>query len=411
MSPKLRVLFVSLTNDIGSDRLVSEFGRHGAVCGVLARPGAYSTLSRFVARKFLLPHRLGAWGASLGLARRLAGVVAAWRPDRIIPLDELAALAVRTVALSRGTKPAVRDLIVGSLGAPSGYAAACHRMPLMELAAGLGVRVPEFCAGTLDAAGLPFPLVLKRDHSSGSGGVAAAHNPAELATRLKAFRKRQFAKTALARLAGYGHRPGPMLIQRHVEGVLAMHSVVCRDGQVLDGISFEAVQIHPTKGSSTKLRVLDNNEMANAARTLAESLGCSGFVSFDFLLDDSGRAYLIEMNPRPIGSTHLARLFGHDLCHAFLTGQAARPTSSLDREQVVALFPKELERDPDSSCLDRGAGLFHDVPADEPAIVNAYLDHLAALHPGYRNTHRSRLGQASSPELAPGWPMAGMPAH
>lgn len=153
-----------------------------------------------------------------------------------------------------------------------------------------------------------------------------------------------------------------------------------------------AVQTHPEKRSSTVLKPINSPAMDEAARRLVASLGCSGFVSFDFILDASRQPWLLEMNPRPIGSTHLGRLFGHDLAHAFITHEARRdpqPPASL----AVALFPKELERDPSGALIDGGL-VVHDVPWDEPAIVAAYVDHLARCHPKRAEDLRQRFGMA-----------------
>jgi hypothetical protein len=38
---------------------------------------------------------------------------------------------------------------------------------------------------------------------------------------------------------------------------------------------------------------------------------------------------------------------------------------------MVALFPKEMERDPDSPYL-RSADVLHDVPLEDPALLDAY---------------------------------------
>jgi hypothetical protein len=64
----------------------------------------------------------------------------------------------------------------------------------------------------------------------------------------------------------------------------------------------------------------------------------------------------------------------------------------------VALFPKELERDPSGALADR-ARIVHDVPWDEPAVVAAYVEHLARLHPTRAGDLRRRFGLLA-PETA-----------
>lgn len=392
MTEAPRVLFLSLTNDVGSDRIVGELGRAGARCAVLGPAGCFAGLSRCVERRFDLPGALGTWAATLRLRRRLRRAVHAWHADQVIPLDELAALLLRTVAVERGTDPEVRAVLVRSFGKPVGYAAACHRLALMDTAAAAGVPTPAFAGA--DLPGTPsFPLVVKRDHSSGSGGVQVVRNPAELVAALRGARLKQTVKRAMARAAGYRHGADPILLQSFVPGTLAMRTVVARDGAVLDGISFTAVRSNPDTRASTILAPIDSAGMTDAASRIVAALGCSGFVSFDFMVDRQGQPLLIEMNPRPIGSTHLGRAFGHDLARAFLTGRAKTETAGAEAAHAVALFPKELERDP-TVDPERTPGLRHDVPWDEPQVVSAYLTHLARRHPTSAALLQERFGGA-----------------
>jgi predicted ATP-grasp superfamily ATP-dependent carboligase len=94
------------------------------------------------------------------------------------------------------------------------------------------------------------------------------------------------------------------------------------------------------------VRHIENDEMERAAAIMTAALGCSGFVSFDFMLDpDTGRAVLIEMNPRSITSSHLGGLFGYDICGALaghLMGTPLPPEKPGLTPATVALFPKEL---------------------------------------------------------------------
>ena len=393
-----RLLFLSLTNDIGSDRIVSELGRYGAACAVLAPARAYATLPRCVGRHYAIPARLGVVARALALRSRLTDAVRSWHPTGIIPLDELSALLLRSIARETRTLDDVRALLVRSLGRVDGYAAACHRVPLMETAAQVGVAIPPFFSvpgrdRCRHATG--FPMMVKRDHSSGSGGVVVAGDEVHLAKALRAARLKQEVKRGLSRLAGFDHGDAAILVQQFVPGRLAMHTAVACEGRTIDGQSLLAVRSHPQKRSSTVLQPIESSAMAEAARRIIEALGCSGFVSFDFIVDESEQPLLIEMNPRPIGSTHLGRLFGHDLAAAFLTGQASGGTPQ-DEIVDVALFPKELERAPDA---ERMADLYHDVPWDEPHVLAAYVEHLARLHPGHAEQLRRLFGRSDRRKL------------
>jgi ATP-grasp domain len=175
------------------------------------------------------------------------------------------------------------------------------------------------------------------------------------------------------------------LVQSFAPGVPAFRTVSARKGRVIAGVSFAAERIHPEPtGASTVVRLVENREMDDVAAAMTAALGCSGFVSYDFMLDeDQGRAALIEMNPRCVGSCHLGGLFGHDICGALvaeLSGSSAPRPHGLSTTKLVALFPKELERDPNSPYL-RSSNVLHDVPRDDPALITAYLRRLTKLHP------------------------------
>lgn len=395
MSHQPRILFVTLSDDVGSERIVSEMARRGAACAVLGRPGSVASRCRGVALRSALPGHGGLWAAALGVARRAEALASAWRPDAVVPLDDMAAQVLRDLAVLPRTIPALRCLLEASLGAPSRYGIASCRGQLIETAAALGLRVPaqrrlDDPSGAAAAAlALGYPLMLKRENTCGGSGVTLVRDPAGLAAAVEAAGRKARAKRAVRRLFGFRPSAGaPLTLQAHVAGDLAMRTVACRAGRVLDGVSFLAEALDPpVTGSSTAVRWIDHPEMDEAARRLVAALTCSGFVSFDFILAEDGSAHLIEMNARPVGSGHLGARFGHDVYGRWLAQfpgwQDAAPVASLaPPPRRVALFPKEMARDPDSPLLAPGADALHDVPWDEPDVLAAYRDRLARRHPG-----------------------------
>ena len=175
------------------------------------------------------------------------------------------------------------------------------------------------------------------------------------------------------------------MLQSYVPGTPAFRNIAAWKGQVLTGVNFIAEQTHPKPtGASTVIRQIENAEMDQAASRITAALGFSGFVSYDFIVDrDSGAASLIEVNPRCTGSTHLGRLWDLDVCGALsvqLKGTSTTPLSSPIRPAAVALFPKELERDP-ASFYVRSPTIYHDVPVDEPHLLSAYRRRLEKANP------------------------------
>jgi hypothetical protein len=134
------------------------------------------------------------------------------------------------------------------------------------------------------------------------------------------------------------------------------------------------------------VRFLDHPEMEATATRLVAALGLSGFAHFDFVIaEDGGGAFVIELNPRTTASLHLGRQFGHDLCGALardLGWPAEAPeTAELPKEAAVALFPNEIARDPESAWLRSGSGALHDVPWDDPGVVEHCYRQLLQIHP------------------------------
>jgi hypothetical protein len=87
---------------------------------------------------------------------------------------------------------------------------------------------------------------------------------------------------------------------------------------------------------------------------------------------------LLELNPRVTGSTHLGKLFGADLIAALL---GAPPYIAPESPISIALFPKAVDADIFDPALLGAPGLLHDVPWEDPEIVDGYLRWLARRRP------------------------------
>ena len=85
--------------------------------------------------------------------------------------------------------------------------------------------------------------------------------------------------------------------------------------------------------------------------------------------------YLLEINRRITPGTHRGAYFGLDLCAALYAALHGKPSPSrtdldVGEEDMVAHFPQEWLRDPDSPNLRK---LRVDVPWDEPELIEAML--------------------------------------
>ncbi len=380
-----KILFVSLLDDPGGDRIVAECGRRGARCEVVGPASAFAARTRYAQKLYRLTDIGGPAMRAFVLARRLNSFVAASKPGLIVPLDELAAGVLRDPRVVARASPETRRLLFASLGAPEGFCAARSRQRLSVIADELGLRTPRtrplenLAAARAAAAEFGYPLVVKRELTAGGGGILIAHDDRSL---VRGWRRSQWvarAKSKLGFIEGYRGEAVAHVAQEFIRGELAFRNSACRDGVELAGVNFAAAHRDPEEtGPSRYIRQTDNAEMEPTARAIIKALGLSGFVSFDFIVDSEGRAHLLELNPRVTGSTHLGKLFGADLVAALLGSPrfSARvaPTS-------IALFPKAIDVEPFDPAMFGTPGLLHDVPWEEPEIVDSYLAWLARRRP------------------------------
>ena len=404
VAPGRKILFLSLMDYSWSPRLVAEFARLGCECAVMSPPGSNCSATRFVKTRFHLPPHHGLWLGLLAARFRLEHVCRSWHPDLIVPLDDEAAWLLRGLATDRLASAGLRRLLEISVGSPSGYEAACSRTHFLDLATRLGVRAPASRAvdGTtaLNAAeAMGFPVMIKINRTWQGTGVAIAHNRAELAGGIAASglyggrllrRSRKTARQIVSWLSGSWMTSNRIFeLQQYIPGVPAMRSVIAWQGRVLGGVSFLKASVNPKPfGPSTVLSYIDQPEMAETAARLVSALGLSGFASFDFVIaDKGGHAHVIELNPRAVPAIHVGRFFGHDLCGALgreLGWRTAAPEAAQLAEDVdVVLFPNEIARDPESAWLHSTENTFHDVPWDDPGVVEHSYRELVQLHPDH----------------------------
>lgn len=368
MSKRARVLILSLTNWLGAPRLPRAFHRAGFHVATFAFPALVIQRTHFV-DEAIMPRESA---SNDELLSQLSMAIERVRPDIVVPSDDTSVALLHTLALqaANGEPNAELERVLGnSLGDLRQLGTLRNRKLMAELAASVGVRRPEHArifdqAAALDfAAKQGYPVVLKEEESVAGMGVAICRDEAELGAALARSRQnpRVFSQGLLA--------------QSFVEGRTAMRVVVAQGGRVLGGLSAIKLETWPTeRGPSTCVELIEQPEMKSTAETMLRALGYSGFASLDFMLDGTGRAHLIELNPRPTPISHLGERFGACLCEALraaLCGETPAAAEPRGLPSRVALFPQEWVRSPASQHL--AAGVHHDVPWDEPDLVEAYV--------------------------------------
>jgi hypothetical protein len=344
-------------------------------------------------------HRLRRLDASFSFRPYASGTssavraIRAWQPDVLVPCDDPGLFCVLEMHAQAKAAPEGNDditaLLRASLGDDNAAKIAAKKSAFIPFAAALGLDVPPTVRvrslHDLQArlARVQFPQVLKVDSTWGGNGVRVVRNQDEaerayaiLTSLGQAWSSRLAGAFSLGPRADWRRAEAPtMTLQDYVPGVPANRAVACWHGEVLAGLSVQAVETYGLTGTgpATVVRVIEHKQMEDAATRLVRELRLSGFYGFDFVIEDgTGRAVLLEMNSRATPTCYLAPNPTADLCGALfsqLAGTRQRAVAGYEGHDVIALFPQELWRDPKSRHL-RAA--FHDVPWEEPDFISAH---------------------------------------
>jgi D-alanine-D-alanine ligase-like ATP-grasp enzyme len=377
-----RVLLVSVLPYLMSARLAMGLREVGfiveALCPERHPLRLLSTPPRHHPLGVLGPNSLGRWGARAAVSRAIRESEA----SVIVPCDDLA-LALVYAERRRSGDPLVISRIEASLGPADAYDVLKSKTAQITLARVLGLRVPKSrtvndaasLQGALTEIGLP--AFLKRDGTWAGQGVARVSTEEEMRKAGVDFRQAHRLMSCLRRvringwriaLAGLRPAPAAVQLQQAIEGRPANHAVCCKDGKVLAAVSMIALETTFTNGPASVLQRIDNAELTEAASRLVSHLKLSGLLGFDFMLSAAGEAYFLEINARATPASALHTTGSADLLGALFSATTERPARRRRPipGNVVALFPNERGRDERSPYLRIA---YHDVPADEPALV------------------------------------------
>ena len=281
----------------------------------------------------------------------------------------------------------LRPLIERSLGSEAAYPVIRNRAAFLQAAADLGIRVPDTrtlnSEEELNAWRADSPAVLKRDGTWGGSGVAIVRSlPSALANyrRLSqpmsvgAAWKRYLVNRDPIAIWSWKRRELPRVtLQEFIQGRPANSMIACWKGELLGSISVEVLTSQGATGAATVVRLIQNKEMEQAAQLLAKKFMLSGFHGLDFVLDQkTGRAYLIEINPRCTQLGHLRLANRGDLAGILSAKLSDQPIDSVPGPQdckpgaAVVFFPQAFQWNPKNPYLRQGK---HDVPWEEPALV------------------------------------------
>lgn len=205
-----------------------------------------------------------------------------------------------------------------------------------RLARQIGVPVPETHElGSLEeAAGLAgrleFPVIVKGVHSSGSQQVVVVRDAAQFATavrRVAALRHDPLLPLPVVQqyIPGRGH--GFTALMRRGEPVAVFMHQRMAEHDVARGVALA----HGATGAVS----VEEPEMRHSGLALLQALCWDGIAMVEFKRSSiDGRFYLIEINPRFVGSLELAIASGVDLPWLYAQHAAGRPVVGPNRYRV-----------------------------------------------------------------------------
>ena len=318
--PPPRVAIVTRYRWLTTARVALDFADAGFEVVALSPRGHAVAGMPFVATALRLP-----WRTAVVAAR-----LAALAPDLIVPCDDAAATLLHAVIVAPSTDPSIKDSLARSLGRGD-LARLYSRSGVLAAASDAGVAcAPQTAVQHRYEAGVFATVngktVVKADGSWGGRGVIVADTPgAAVAAAARLSRPPGTVRTLKRLLVDRNlpmardwlrrHRPA-VSVQGFIAGREGNIAVACWQGELLSCVAVEVVKASHATGPATVVKVVDHAGMTQAARRLCAELGLSGLFGLDFMLDDDGRAWLIELNPRATPTCHLAPLAGPRLATA-----------------------------------------------------------------------------------------------
>jgi hypothetical protein len=370
------LLVATATTWLGTARMPRNLVKAGWTVALLAPRDSLAEASRFIRKIGHLP----AGATQLQWVHAFAGMVRATAPRLVFPCDDTAFRLMQALAVSppEDMQPVPRlqlaALINDSLGNAVHYRASVDKTLLCQAAEAAGVRVPPYTVidDPVGAAAFAtqhgWPVVLKRGHSSAGDGVAICADEDSVA--------REYARLLAGDSVNLGDGPGRrMLIQAHVPGRTQYYAGTAWRGEMLCGYAVEKIEGEP-RGPASVVRYFHSAELEASAMRLAAAFGASGIFAPEYIIhEQTGDAYLVEINRRITPGTHRGAYIDVDSAAALLSAVEGSPRTTRSRlddreEHIFVSFPHEWLRDPASPYLREHPV---DVPWDEPELIEAML--------------------------------------
>ncbi|MGH7284196.1 MAG: hypothetical protein ACRELY_21935 [Polyangiaceae bacterium] len=225
------------------------------------------------------------------------------------------------------------------------------------------VRTKEEAAHAMRSLG--FPAILKVDCSFAGMGVALVESSNDIARAWDAIRP-----------------TGAVVVQAFIRGELGNTAVLYSKGSPVAWMSAFKSRTWPGPfGPSCARKFVDHEDLAPMIARFGAETGYDGFVAFDWIVDGCDRAWILEVNARPVPALHMGAYAGVDFADAIARwlspgARHARPAMrSIANPAIFPMFPEDFHRaitDADDAGLDafrKGNAGYDDIPWDDPPLL------------------------------------------
>jgi hypothetical protein len=365
-------------------------------------------------------HRTHPYGSFRPLSSFNVAIEAA-DPDLVVPCDDLATAhlhaMVREGRHGFSVSSATAALLRRSLGSPASYSTADSRQEFLSIAREEGLLVPNSALtpglGALNnwLRESGTPAVLKKDCTSGGEGVRIVKTHLQARRAFHELASRRPTSSTLKRilvdrdrtcLASLLCGKQPLVsVHQFVSGQDANVAVACWQGDVLAEITAIALKTRSPKGPAAIIRLIENSHTSAAVKKIVRRLGLSGFAGFDFVIEyHTGKAFLIEINPRATQTCHLQLGLGRDLPAALCAAVSKFPVPSrpsVTARQTIVLWPHIPNDQLPANFAQRA---YFDTPSGDPEVLRLYG---TKKRFSFSNAMRSLLNRRGKPSsLTPG---------
>ena len=312
----------------------------------------------------------------------------------LLPADDLSVWLLHELAAS---DPELAPLVEQSLGDSKHFSTVRSRFSLLSLAQKLGIAIPPTVqvesANHLETllAREDGPLVVKKDGTWGGNGVQFVRGAGEGRRAWSSLQRGERLPEKVMRSLRCGdvsafiqlkETPAPEITaQSYIDGPPANSMIACHRGRVLGEVQARVMVSRGQTGPSLVIELIRDPRITAAGEALVRTLGLSGFVGFDFLLDERSQTpLLLEMNPRFTKLGHVQRAGAPDLAGLLWAQWTGAPNPAVGAADLSPRVYFHLEQTKDLAATELVHASRCDLsPAERAAFAALPKDNPAAL--------------------------------